>query len=180
MCQHGVGVPARKRSGTWGACWHTVCQHTSNTNLLKTRRCARSHALLAAGHTRARLRGSGALCGHVAGPGIAGREPGHPFYGVAERPGQDFNTTGWVQYYTRRRRSTRSARTARSRASPRRASCARRAARRRTPRAAPTRRAASSSDPVRHRRSSARRAARPREARLGRSYRPQDWEGKGA
>ena len=99
MCQHGVGVPARKRSGTWGACWHTVCQHTSNTNLLKTRRCARSHALLAAGHTRARLRGSGALCGHVAGPGIAGREPGHPFYGVAERPGQDFNTTGWVQYY---------------------------------------------------------------------------------
>ena len=32
---------------------------------------------------------------------IAGREPGHPFYGVAERPGQDFNTTGWVQYYTK-------------------------------------------------------------------------------
>ena len=78
-----------------------MCQHTSNTNLLKTRRYARSHALLAAGHTRARLRGSGALCGHVAGPGIAGREPGHPFYGVAERPGQDFNTTGWVQYYTK-------------------------------------------------------------------------------
>ena len=70
MCQHGVGVPARKRSGTWGACWHTVCQHTSNTNLLKTRRCARSHALLAAGHTRARLRGSGALCGRIAGPGM--------------------------------------------------------------------------------------------------------------
>ena len=77
MCQHGVGVPARKRSGTWGACWHTVCQHTSNTNLLKTRRCARSHALLAAGgtagHTRARLRGSGALCGRA--PGWARVEP---------------------------------------------------------------------------------------------------------
>ena len=27
VCQHGVGVPARKRAGTRGACWHTVCQH---------------------------------------------------------------------------------------------------------------------------------------------------------
>ena len=38
--------------------------------MLKTRRYARSHALLAAGHTRARLRGSGALCGRIAGPGM--------------------------------------------------------------------------------------------------------------
>lgn len=57
--------------------------------MLKSRRYARSHALLAAGHTRARLRGSGALCGRVAGPGMrrarAARRSGGGRAGVSRR-----------------------------------------------------------------------------------------------
>ena len=71
------GITRRRRGTTSGGITARAWCHAVSANFQELNHSARSHALLAAGgtagHTRARLRGSGALCGRA--PGWARVEP---------------------------------------------------------------------------------------------------------